>query len=164
MSSGLLDRYPNLRFGFLESGSRWVDFLAKRIGENSGLIESRTSGSIRGKSAVVDEALVGGSGLFRPRGYKSELLPEDYIKRGQVFVNCEVDENQLPFVINEYGEDFLIFASDIPHGHRLVNPVGQLEARSDISETAKRKITIDNVAKFYGLPVPVPDKPVVVPA
>jgi predicted TIM-barrel fold metal-dependent hydrolase len=155
MCSGLLDRYPNLRVGFLESGSRWVDFLAKRIGENSGLVESRTSGNLRSRSAPVDEASIGGSGLFRPGGYNAELLPEEYIKRGQIFVNCEIDENQLPFIIKEYGEDFLIFASDIPHGHRLVDPVGKLTARTDITEVAKRKIAIDNVARFYGLPVPV---------
>ena len=155
MCSGLFDRYPNLRVGFLESGSRWVDFLAKRIGENSGLVESRTSGNLRSRSAPVDEASIGGSGLFRPGGYNAELLPEEYIKRGQIFVNCEIDENQLPFIIKEYGEDFLIFASDIPHGHRLVDPVGKLTARTDITEVAKRKIAIDNVARFYGLPVPV---------
>ena len=39
----------------------------------------------------MPEAAIGGSGMMRPSAYTSELLPEQYIERGQVFVNCEVD-------------------------------------------------------------------------
>lgn len=152
MRSGILDRYPKLRVGFMENGARWVDYLTMRIEENCGRLEQRTSGGAR---RILSEAGIGGSsGFGRPGVYQSELLPSEYIKRGQVFVNCEVDEEQLPFVVEQYGSDFLLFASDVPHGHRVVNPVGKMMERSDISTEVKRKIMVDNVAKFYGLPLP----------
>ena len=78
----------------------------------------------------------------------------EYITRGQLFVNCEVDEEQIPFLIEQYGDDFLLFAADMWHGHNVVNPVQLLLDRKDLAEQSKRKILVDNVARFYGLPVP----------
>ena len=151
--SGLLDRYPNLRVGFMENGARWVDFLTMRIHENCGKATARTPEPF--EQAVIAEADVGGSTHVRPgmMGYEALLLPEEYIKRGQIFVNCEVDENQLPFAVQEYGDDFLLFAGDMWHGHNVLDPVQQLLDRPDLGEQTKRKILVDNVARFYGLPV-----------
>jgi hypothetical protein len=157
MRSGLLDRYPSLRVAFLEGGARWVDYLVKRIAENSGRLEHRTAEGAGARVQPTDPALIGGTSILRPIrqfAYKSELLPEEYIQRGQVYVNCEIDEAQLPFVVQEYGADFLIFAGDMPHAHRMVNPVKRFMARQDLSEETKRKILVDNGARFYGLPVP----------
>ena len=155
MRSGLLDRYPKLRVGFMENGARWVDYLTMRIEENSGRLNQRTTGT--GIRPNLEEADIGGSsGFGRQKAYRGELLPSEYIRSGRVFVNCEVDEEQLPFVVEQYGSDFLLFASDVPHGHRVTDPVGKMLARTDLSEETKRKILVDNVARFYGLPVPQP--------
>ena len=151
MCSGLLDRYPNLRVAFMENGARWVDYMTMRIHETSGLVSRAVAGV---QPHAVDEAGVGGSSHARPSPYRSRHLPEEYIRRGQVFVNCEVDERQLPFVIDEYGEDFLLFAADMWHGHNVLDPVQKLLDRQDLSEESKRKLLVDNVARFYGLPVP----------
>lgn len=156
-ASGVLDRYPNLKVGFFENGARWVDFMSKRIAENCGKIEDRTTSQSR-KSIVdrgaMDPATVGGTSVVRPVMYRSEGLPEDYIRDGRVFVNCEVDEHQLPFVVSEYGDRFLLFASDIPHGHRVADPVTKMMARTDLSEETKYRILVENGARFYGFPVP----------
>ena len=153
LRSGVLDRYPSLCVGFMENGTRWVDFLVKRIAENCGKLQ-RTTTTVGG--TAVEEAEIGGTALYPRLGatYLSELLPEEYIARGQVFVNCEVDENQLPFVVQEYGNDFLLFAADIPHGHRVIDPITKLLDRPDLSEETKRKVLVDNTARLYGLPVP----------
>ena len=42
--SGLLDRYPNLKVGFMENGARWVDFMTMRIGR-----ELRHAGGAHGR-------------------------------------------------------------------------------------------------------------------
>ena len=152
--SGLLDRYPNLRVGFMENGARWVDFLAMRMEEVSGLPSERTTRVNRPKDP--DEALIGGSGGMRPMVYRAELVPQGYIERGQLFVNCEVDERQIPFIVEEYGDDFLLYAGDIAHPHRVCHSVEFMQSRTDLSEETKRKILVDNVARFYGLPVPAP--------
>ena len=158
-ASGLLDRYPKMKVGFLENGARWVDFLAKRIGEQSGRIPERTTAAAAtGRQAPpsLPPGGIAGTSLFRPGAYKSQGLPEDYIRDGRVFVNAEVDENQVPFLVEEYGNNFLLFASDIPHGHRLVDPVNTLMQRTDLSDETKRKWLRDNTANFYGLPLREP--------
>ena len=150
--SGLLDRYPNLRVGFMENGARWVDFLTMRMAEFSGRIPDRMAGGIR--PIPLTEAEIGGAAGRRAPAYKADLFPVEYITRGQLFVNCEVDEEQIPFLIEQYGDDFLLFAADMWHGHNVVNPVQLLLDRKDLAEQSKRKILVDNVARFYGLPVP----------
>jgi predicted TIM-barrel fold metal-dependent hydrolase len=49
------------------------------------------------------------------------------------------------------GEDHILFASDIPHSDRMVGSVGYLRDRSDIAESAKRKILSDNPVRLYRL-------------
>ena len=151
MRSGLLDRYPNLRVAFMENGSRWVDYMVMRIAENSGRPTDRTTMSI--PPEIPAPEIYGGS-FFRPPCYKAEFMPDEYIRRGQVFVQAEVDEHHLPYLMQEYGEDFLVFAGDIPHGHRIASPIEKFMARTDISETAKRKMLQDNGSRLYGLPIP----------
>ena len=57
-------------------------------------------------------------------------------------------------MVERYGDDFLLFASDIPHGHRVANPIGKLMAREDLRMDTKHKMLVNNVARFYGLPLP----------
>ena len=157
MRSGLLDRYPNLRIGFMENGTRWVDYMVMRIAEFAGKVEQRTTVDPNVVPPTIDSAEIGGSSGYRPSSYLSKFEPKEYIRRGQVFVNTEVDERQLPFVIQEYGDDFLMFAGDIPHPHRVTHSVDVMQNRTDLSEETKRKILLDNSARFYGLPVPEPE-------
>ena len=129
VSTGLLDRYPRLRVGFLEAGCSWVDFMVERI----------------------TERLEGPLGRRRGREYSSELLPAEYIARGQLAFGFEVEEGQLPYVVDRYGADCLLYASDIPHVHRVLDSVEVLEQRPDLSDEVKRKLLVDNTARFYGL-------------
>ena len=152
--SGLLDRYPSLRVGFMETTARWVDFLTMRIHENSGQ-ELERNPHVQWETPTMAEEDVGGHDHQRPGfGYRGLVSAERYIERGQVFVNCEVDEDQLPFLTQKYGDDFLLFAGGMWHGHNVANPVEMMLARTDLGEETKRKILVDNVARFYGLPVP----------
>jgi len=41
--------------------------------------------------------------------------------------------------------------SDIPHGDRLHGAVDVFLNRTDLSEATKRKLLVDNTARFYGL-------------
>ena len=123
MSKGLLDRYPDLRVAFLEAGCQWVPFLVDRISEYSD----------------------------RP-GYLSKLQPRDYISRGQVFFGAEVDDALLPYAMGEFGDDCWIYASDIPLADRRLGSVKEFLARKDLTEESKRKMLVDNTARFYDLP------------
>ena len=151
--SGLLDRYPDLNVAFMETGARWVDFMTMRLHENSGQ-ESDRNPDVQWAKSDNPESEVGGHDHQRPGfGYQGLLSAEKYIQRGQVFVNCEADEEQLPFVIDTYGDDFLIFAADMWHGHNVANPQDLILSRDDLREETKRKVLVDNVARFYGLPL-----------
>jgi predicted TIM-barrel fold metal-dependent hydrolase len=46
-----------------------------------------------------------------------------------------------------------VYGSDIPHGDRLYGAVDVFLKREDISEASKRKLLVDNTARFYGLTV-----------
>lgn len=60
----------------------------------------------------------------------------------------------LPYLIAHYGDDFLFFASDIPHSHRMVKASAALEERTDLSLESKQKLLVDNTARLYGWPLP----------
>ena len=57
----------------------------------------------------------------------------------------------LPYVLEEFGDECWLYASDIPHRDRLHDNVRGFQGRTDIGEAAKRKLLIDNTARFYGL-------------
>ncbi len=132
ISKGIADRYPDLRIAFLEAGCSWVPGLVERITDYSGLPGAR-------------------AGVDFNRGYKAKHLPKDYIERGQFFFGFEVDEKLLPFAIEEFGDECWLYGSDIPHGDRLYGAVDFFLERKDISEATKRKLLVDNTARFYGL-------------
>jgi predicted TIM-barrel fold metal-dependent hydrolase len=59
----------------------------------------------------------------------------------------------LPLAIEECGNEGWLDGSDIPHGDRLYGAVDVFLQRKDISEESKRKLFVDNTARFYGLDV-----------
>lgn len=137
VTSRILDSYPNLKFAFLETGSTWVDFMVWRATEHiETILQRRKAGTER-------------SGAHVP-----ELMPEEYIKRGQLFFGYEVDEEMLPYVVQRWGPDCWLYASDIPHAHRIIDSTHYLLQREGLGEEAKRKLLVDNTASFYGLPLP----------
>lgn len=135
VSKGVADRYPNLRIAFLEAGCSWVPGLVERISDYSGFPGARAGADFR-------------------RGYKGKHLPKDYIQRGQIYFGFEVDEKILPLAIEEFGAECWLYGSDIPHGDRHYGAVEVFLKRKDISDASKRKLLVDNVARFYGLSAP----------
>ena len=91
------------------------------------------------------------AGVDFNRGYKGKYLPKEYVERGQVYFGFEVDEKLLPFAIEEFGDQCWVYGSDIPHGDRLYGAVDVFLKRNDISEESKRKLLVDNTARFYAL-------------
>lgn len=128
ITGGILDRFPNLRFGFFEVGSLWVPYWLERMDHFY---------DVRDRLPDVQ--------------YQAKKKPSDYMREGRLFVNGEVDERWLPMVIEAIGEDALLYASDMPHGDRLLDSANVLESRKDIPQSAKRKILVDNALKFYGI-------------
>jgi predicted TIM-barrel fold metal-dependent hydrolase len=113
----------------LEAGAGWIPFMMDRLDEDF---------ERRGKK-------------WAPRLKK---MPSDYIKGGQVYASLESEERTLPYVLELFGEEHIFFASDYPHERQraqYLEDIPAIEARQDISESAKRKILADNARTFYRL-------------
>jgi len=126
LCTGLMDRYPEVRFAFLEGGCNWVASYVERMDEH-----------------------------FDNPNYRAQELisqrPSDYLRSGRIFFGCEGNELNLPRIIDEIGADRLLYSSDYPHGDRTEGTVSILRNRDDISSQAKQKILEENARKFYRL-------------
>jgi predicted TIM-barrel fold metal-dependent hydrolase len=129
IEGGVLERHPNLRVGFLESGCGWLPYWLWRL--------DREYHDLRWEI-----------------GERVKMKPSDYFRR-QCFISLEPDERYLAEIINYIGSDNLIFGSDFPHpDHRssIVADAVALEER--LTKKIVRQILWDNPARFYGLPLP----------
>jgi len=69
----------------------------------------------------------------------------------RVFVGC-LPKEDIAYVINKLGDDFLVTATDSPHGAPFQeDQLAQgLESRSDLSQQMIQKILADNPKRLYG--------------
>ena len=125
VAGGILDKYPKLRFAFLESGSGWLPYWIERLDEHYDML-----------------------GFLTPMKEK----PSEYVcKSGRVFVACEAEEEILDRVVEEMGEDVIIYASDYIHfDSTFPGTVAAIKDRKGLSASAKRKILGENAKRLYG--------------
>lgn len=126
---GVLDRFPKLRFAFLESGVGWVPYMMERF-----------DSKYKGNWFLGEEAKT------LPR------MPSEYVKSEQLFFSCDSDEETLPYVVELIGEDRILYASDYPHNDATFpNSVRNILNNHKLSESAKIKILQENPTRLYGL-------------
>jgi len=126
IEGGVLERHPQLRVAFLESGCGWVPYWLWRLDEEYKNLHWEVQNSVK-------------------------LLPSEYFRR-QCFVAVDPSEPYLAQMIQYIGSDNLIFGSDYPHmDHQpdVVNKLLELEAQ--LSQETLQKIAWDNPRRFYGL-------------
>lgn len=123
---GVLERFPTLRVGFLESGIGWVPYIMDRLDEE---VEKRGS----------DEAPW------------LTMLPSEYIKSGRVFFGVECEEKTLPDGVRWGLEGCLLYSSDYPHWDGdWPHTVRAVRERQDLTDATKRKMLGENAVRFYG--------------
>ncbi len=127
--SGLLDRFPKLRIGFMEGQVGWLPWFIWRLDEQH------------------EEY------MHRP-GMRSTLtmLPSEYVKQGRMFFSCDLEEKYLPFAAKNLGADHIVWASDYPHSDCIFP--GAVKAFLDqkgMTQGQKGKILRDNsMALLFG--------------
>ncbi|MFN0074280.1 MAG: amidohydrolase family protein [Chloroflexota bacterium] len=143
-SSGVLDRYPNVRVSFLETGCTWVDFAVEVMDFSLDNIRDRIKiGTLRSEhKGVIDRGL-------------PQMTPLEYIQAGRIFIGYEVDDQLLPYMTEKYGTDCWVYASDIPHAHRKPDSAKHILNRADLSDAAKQRILWEGTARLYGLESPI---------
>ncbi len=75
-----------------------------------------------------------------------------FVRGGNLFSCCEVEEKTLPSVMEVGGENSLMFASDFPHERQreeVDSDIDTLLAREDITDVQKDKIVLHNAERFY---------------
>ena len=132
LGSGILDRCPTLRVGFLEAGCEWVHFMVHRLEHRFHFATSMAK-------------------IIPQTAPRAACPPQEYLRRGTLYISTEVEDALLPQVIELIGEDHIIFGSDMPHGDRERFAARTLLARTDLGDTAKRKILEENPRRLYRL-------------
>ena len=126
IGEGILDRFPKLKFVFLESGCGWLPYWFERLDEHEEIL-----------------------GVQLP-GLKSP--PSTLLERGQLYFSCEPDEKELAHVIDVVGDDWIVFASDYSHfDSRFPGASQPIVEHKKLSDACKRKILNDNARRLYPL-------------
>lgn len=133
--SGLLDRFPTMRVGFLEAGCQWVHFMIDRMDHRF----------VHSGNFLAD--------ILVDTVPKAKLAPMEYMRQGNLYLSAEVEDALLPQVVDLVGEGQVVYGSDMPHGDREVLSSDYLKQREDLSETVKTRILQDNGARLYNLDI-----------
>jgi predicted TIM-barrel fold metal-dependent hydrolase len=125
LEGGVFDRFPRIKFGFMESNCGWLPFWLDRLDEHFGRL---------------------GWMLAQPPQRKpSEIF------RQQCVIGCENDEPMLPYVQQRFGNDKVLWASDFPHFDAEVPGLVSLRKRTDLSEAQRDGVLWRGAADFYQL-------------
>ena len=124
--SGLLDRFPSLKFVSVESGIGWLPFLLEFA------------------EWQFDENKV----------THLELRPMEYFRR-QIFASYWF-ESDAETVIRKLGADNIMFETDIPHPTCLYPAIQDkvTETLGGLGEEAQRKVLYENASRVYGIELP----------
>jgi predicted TIM-barrel fold metal-dependent hydrolase len=129
IAGGVLDAFPRLKVGVLETGSEWAIYA-------SSMMQRFTQFTLAGP------------------GGKAQVKRKisDYFRDGRIYVCCEAEEDILALV-KHVGEDCIITSTDFPHGDPTseIRGLDELRQREDIPDRIKEKIFWDNPACFFNL-------------
>lgn len=126
VEGGVLERYPQLHFGFLEAGCSWLPYWLWRLDE-----EYRNS-----YNEIKD---------------KVKHQPSDYFRR-QCFISFDPSEPGLDSVLDCIGSDNLLFGSDYPHSDHKEDVLEKvIDLQDRFSKDIVQKFLWDNPIRFHGL-------------
>jgi predicted TIM-barrel fold metal-dependent hydrolase len=130
--SGVLERFPKLRFVSVESGVGWLPFLLE-------------SADYQYKAMAV----AGERNDFK-------MLPSEYFKR-QVYACCWFETITSDAIVDRVGEDNIMFETDFPHPTSIYGDEVQATIDSSLgtlSERVRQKLIWQNAARLYEIEEP----------
>jgi predicted TIM-barrel fold metal-dependent hydrolase len=130
--SGVLARYPNIKFVSVESGIGWIPFVLE----------------------AMDYQFHGNN--VREERPELDLLPSEYFARN-VYACYSFEHTALGRLIDEIGSDNVMFETDFPHPTSLYGEEVHARINSGLSgcqETVRRKILWENAEKLYRIAGP----------
>jgi uncharacterized protein len=126
---GALERHPDLRVAFLESGTGWLPYwLARLDGHAEWMQDSETAGL--------------------------SLTPSEYFAR-QCVISTDPDDPLAAWVVSQVGADHVVWASDFPHPDALypeaVSSFLKESAEHGLEDGALEAVLWDTPVRFYRL-------------
>ena len=125
---GVLERFPNLKVGFLEAGCSWVPYWLARLDDH---FEHRKLGR------------------YMPR---LKMRPSEYFYR-QCIVSCDPGDPTIGLAVAGLGAERIVFATDYPHFDSGGGAVSTFLSCKGVDPADQRKILHDNASAFYGVAV-----------
>jgi uncharacterized protein len=130
LMGGMLDRYPRLRVGTLESGHGWLPHWLVRLTRQIDYVRGSVSPSLA-------------------------HTPIEYARMGRVFCSIDLSEGAplTKAATDLLGDHVLMFASDYPHPETIFpdHADAVIAWRRELGEPAMRKLMWENAARFLRL-------------
>jgi predicted TIM-barrel fold metal-dependent hydrolase len=128
MFEGVFERYPTVRFGFLECGGTWVPWFFDRMDEEY---------EHRGEEEATD----------------LQRKPSEFVHEGgNLFFGCEAEERLLGPTLTLIGSDTVMYASDWPHWDGdYPASLFEMQNREDLTEEQRDGVLSRAAMRFYGL-------------
>ncbi len=127
LMGGVCERFPRLRFLFLEAGGGWIPTQLERMDEQV-------------KAFPLEKRWL-------------SMLPSEYFTR-QCYAGFEAEEWNLAACAEFLGADRVLWASDYPHPEYHPGIVDELrKAIEPLDATAQRRVLGENAIAAYGLPL-----------
>jgi uncharacterized protein len=121
----VFDRFPRLKVVVLESGAGWIGYWLDRM--------DGYATSLLGRAVPLKEK------------------PSAYFRR-QCWISCDPDERTIPALMDLYGADRFLWASDFPHPDHTGDYIAELEALAGkLSPSARQNLLGENVLRCYGV-------------
>jgi len=137
--NGVFDRFPNVRFGFLEAGVAWFLMALERC---DGSYKGFVPWDLRGELIQLQNG----------ESVREHIIR--HVKAGRIFVGIEGDEPDLPHAVKTIGNEPFFFSSDYPHevnAHTCREEIDELLESEELTQADKDAILYGNSVRFYNL-------------
>jgi hypothetical protein len=128
MFEGVFERFPAVRFAFLECGGSWAPWWLDRMDEEY---------EHRGEEEAPDLK-------HKPSSFVYE--------GGNIFFGCEAEERLLGATLSIIGSDTVMYASDWPHWDGdYPSSLHEIQEREDLTEDQRTGLLYRSAERFYQL-------------
>lgn len=158
VTSGVFDRFPNLKVVYTEAGVSWIKAMLERLDESFDhpLIDFDAEDAATRRFMAVSGGRPIVKALVPMVDYlHKNKMPASHYFRKNIWFTIETEETQLPEAINYLGASQFLFATDYPHddagGRMKFKDVELLARNPHITDADKELIRFGNSQMLFGV-------------
>ena len=137
--NGIFDKFPNVKFGFMEGGVAWLLLCLERFDRSW---ETHVQRDPRKRFLKL-----------RPKEKVSDYIAR-HIDEGRIFVGCEGDEPDVGHAVKRVGNKPFVYSSDFPHevnNEFCKHEISELLENDGLTSADKAALLHGNARRFYNL-------------